>query len=88
MRLSELATRLEIAADDLARMRSELSAERPLRSPGCGPAEELIAMVNAAWAQRQTHLASLTSEVTELAHGVHLAAERYTATDGSHEWTR
>ena len=44
-------------------------------------------MVNSAWSKRQTDLASLTSDVTELAHGVRLAAERYAATDGSREWT-
>jgi hypothetical protein len=88
MRLIELARRLECAADELARMRSELSAEGPLRSPGHGPAQELITMVNSAWSKRQTDLASMTSDVTELAHGVRLAAERYAATDGSQEWTR
>jgi hypothetical protein len=88
MRLSELARRLEIAADGLAHMRSELTGEDPLRSPGRGPAQELIDMVNSAWSQRQTHLASLTSDVLELADGVRLAAERYTATDGSHPWMR
>lgn len=88
MRLIELARRLEGAADELARMRSELSAEGPLRSPGPGNADELIALVNSAWSKRQTDLASLTSDVTELANGVRLAAERYAATDGSQEWTR
>ncbi|GIH11504.1 hypothetical protein Rhe02_95710 [Rhizocola hellebori] len=86
MRLDELARRLEIAADGLAHMRSELASEDPLKPPGRGPAQELITMVNSAWAQRQTNLASLTSEVTELADGVRLAAERYAATDGSHQW--
>ena len=88
MRLSELAKRLENASDDLARMRSDLSGEGPLRSPGPGPAHELIALVNSAWSKRQHDLASLTSSVTELADGVRPAAERYSATDGSQQWTR
>jgi hypothetical protein len=69
-------------------MRSELAGERPLKSPGRGPAQELITMVNSAWSKRQSDLASLTSDVTELADGVRLAAERYAATDRSREWTR
>jgi hypothetical protein len=81
MKLTELTRRLEGAADELARMRTALSHEAPLKSPGHGPAHELITLVNSAWSSRQTDLATLASHLTELADNVHRAVTRYTATD-------
>ncbi len=81
MKLTELARRLESAADDLAGMRAALSAEAPLAPPGAGPAQELITMLNAAWSARQHHLSSLTTEVTDLADNLRRSAGSYAASD-------
>jgi hypothetical protein len=83
MTMSDLAARLDVAADDLAGMRAELAAESGFAAFGRGAAEQLAAHLTEAWHARHDELARVGDALSALAADVRLASGRYESADAA-----
>lgn len=83
MTMRDLAARLTLAADDLAKMRAELAHESDFEAIGRGSAAHLATALTQAWQAQGDRLTHLHDELTSLADGVRVAARRYESTDAA-----